>query len=96
MEKVVKPTLFGLFVVHSVSFLVTPPTIERGVTFAILAIIMGLLEFKATSKEIGLLKQEIETLKKDSEEQKKFSAELSSHVSSIKMGQQIKNVGGRF
>ena len=93
MEKLAKPILFGLFVAHSISFLVVSPTFERGLTFAILAIIMGLLEFKATNKAIDSLRQEIETLKKESEEQKKFGQELSSHVSSIKMGQQIKTAG---
>ena len=93
MEKIIKPVTFGLMVVYCLGLLVTPVTFEKGVIFAILAAMVGYFEFKSEQKELAKLKEEIETVKNEINEQKKFSQELSSHVSSIKMGQQIKSVG---
>lgn len=93
MEKLVKPVTFGLLVVYCLSLLVTPVTFEKGLIFAVLAAMVGYFEFKSEQKELKEIKEQLETIKQDLNEQKKFSQELSSHVSSIKMGQQIKSVG---
>lgn len=93
MQKIIKPVTFGLLVAHCLSLLIAPATPEKAVVFGILAIMVGYFEFKSEQKHLVDLKAELETLKLDLLEQKKFSQELSSHVSSIKMGQQIKSVG---
>jgi cell division protein FtsL len=93
MDKVVKPILFGQFVVYGLSLLITPVSFEKGIVLAILGGLLVFFEHKTGKKEADSLKQEIESLKSAIEEQKKFSQELSSHVSSIKVGQQIKSVG---
>lgn len=93
MEKLVKPILFGQLVIYSLSLLITPVSLEKGVILAILSALYSFFEFKAENKQITELKKEIADIKTELLEQQKFSQELSSHVSSIKMGQQIKSVG---
>ena len=93
MEKFVKPVLFGQLVIYTLSLLITPVTLEKGIVLAILAALYSYFEFKAENKKFEQLKQEFNSLKSELDEQKKFSIELSSHVSSIKAGQQIKSVG---
>lgn len=93
MDKIVKPVLFTLFVIYGLNLLVTPVTFEKGVVLAILATLLSLLEFKTERKELTQIKEELSVLKRELEENKKFSQDLSSHLSSIKAGQQIKSVG---
>ena len=93
MKEITKSIIFGQLVIYIGSLLITPVTLEKGLVLAILAGLLAFFEFKTEKKELVQLKSDMEEIKKQLDDQKKFSQELNSHVSPIKMGQNIKTVG---
>lgn len=90
MEKLIKFTPISILLVYVLKCLVVGSQPVDAAILAIFAGLVGYSQFKNEEKNISLLKNEIDELKKSNTEVIKHQEELRSHVSSMKLGLNMK------
>ena len=89
-NNIVKSVVLTSFSLFFLKLLIVGVTLESSIVIAILATLMAYLEFKSDHNNYGILKKETEVLLKAIEENKKELEDLRSHVSTVKLAQQVK------
>lgn len=93
MKEYVKYIPLGLFVAFCIKSLVVGVNIEEAPLFAILAIFCGYLVHRDEISDKKTLEARLIAIEKLQEIKSKEIEDLRSHISSVKLGQQIKSVG---
>lgn len=91
-NNIVKSVVLVSFSLFFLKLLIVGVSLESSVVVAILATLMGYLEFKSDINSYTSLKKETEALMKSIEENKKDLEDLRSHVSTVKLAQQVKTL----
>lgn len=90
MKEYIKYIPIGLFVAFCVKSLVTGVQLHEAPLFAILAAFSAYLVNRDEDKARKVVLQRLDALEKQTEDKSKEIEDLRSHVSSIKLGQQIR------
>lgn len=92
MKEYIKYISLGLFVAFCIKMLINGVTLEAAPAFAILAGFTGYLVNRDEEKNLEKINKRLETLEKQNSEKEKQVEELRSHVSTLKLGQQMRSV----
>jgi hypothetical protein len=90
MKEYIKYIPLGLFVAFSVKMLINGVSLQDAPAFAIIATFAGYIINREENKNLKYLNDRLKALEDGASESKKEAEELRSHVSSIKLGQQIR------
>lgn len=90
MKEYIKYIPIGLFVAFCVKSLVVGVQLQEAPLFAILAAFSAYLVNRDEDKVRKVVLQRLDALEKQTEDKSKEIEDLRSHVSSIKLGQQIR------
>jgi uncharacterized protein YdaL len=91
MKEYIKYIPLGLFVAFSVKMLMSGASLQDAPVFAILTGFAGYMINREEDKILNSLTGRLKKLEEQSTESKKEAEELRSHVSTIKLGQQIRS-----
>ena len=91
MKEYIKYIPLSLFVAFCLKSLTVGVELKESPLFAILAVFSAYLIHKEEEKEKKLTLARLDALEKQTETKSKEVEELRSHVSSIKLGQQIRS-----
>jgi hypothetical protein len=91
MKEYIKYIPLGLFVAFSVKMLINGVSLQDAPAFAIVTAFAGYMINKEENKNIKSLSDRLKILENSASESKKETEELRSHVSSIKLGQQMRS-----
>lgn len=93
MKDYIKYIPLSLFVAFCVKMLISGASWQDAPIFAILAAFVLNLVNKEEEKQLKVINDRLNFLEKQNETKIKEMEELRSHVSSVKLGQQIKSAG---
>lgn len=82
----------GLFVAFSAKLIIIGAVLSDAPILAILAGFSGYLVNRDEEKNLEKIKNQFNSIEQKAQEQAKAIEELRSHVSTIKLGQQVKSV----
>jgi hypothetical protein len=91
MKEYIKYIPLGLFVSFSVKSLVWGASLQDAPVYAILAIFTAYLIHRDEEKSLKKVNDRLDQLEKLNEVKTKEIEELRSHVSTLKLGQQVRN-----
>ena len=91
MKEYIKYIPLGLFVAFSIKSLVNGASLQDAPVYAILALFTAYLVHRDEEKSLKKIHSKLEQLEKLNEVKTKEIEELRSHVSTIKLGQQVRN-----
>lgn len=90
MKEYIKYIPLGLFVAFCVKSLVVGVSVSEAPSLAIVAIFSAYLVHRDEEKQLKAINDKLNLLEKQNENKTKEIEELRSHVSSIKLGQQMR------
>lgn len=93
MKEYIKYIPLSLFIAFSIKMLVNGSSLQDAPIFVVLAAMSIYLVTRDEQEKAEKLNQRLVVLEKASEQKSKEIEDLRSHVSSVKLGQQIKSVG---
>ena len=91
MKEYIKYIPLGLFVAFSVKMLISGASLQDAPIFAILTGFAGYMINREEDKILNSLTSRLKVLEEQSVEYKKETEDLRSHVSSMKLGQQVRS-----
>ena len=91
MKEYIKYIPLGLFVAFSVKMLMSGVSLQDAPVFAILTGFTGYMINREEDKILNSLTGRLKALEEQSIESKKEAEELRSHVSTMKLGQQVRS-----
>lgn len=91
MKEYIKYIPLGLFVAFSIKSLVNGASLQDAPVYAILALFTAYLVHRDEEKSLKKIHSKLEQLEKLNEVKTKEMEELRSHVSTIKLGQQVRS-----
>ena len=91
MKEYIKYIPLGLFVAFSVKMLISGASLQDAPIFAILTGFAGYMINREEDKILNSLTGRLKVLEEQSVEYKKETEDLRSHVSSMKLGQQVRS-----
>lgn len=89
---VIKNIVLVLFTLFFVKLLVTGITFEDSLVVAILSTLLGYLEYRSESEDLKEIRKQTGEIVLHLENTKKELEELRSHVSTVKLAQQVRTV----
>lgn len=92
MKDYIKYIPLSLLIVYCVKLITTTVTLNDSPILAILAALTGFMFIVQEEKKLLSVNDKIKELKEDIEKQKELSQEIRTHLSSIKLKQQVKTV----
>jgi hypothetical protein len=90
MKEYIKYIPLGLFVAFSVKGLVLGVSVQEAPVYAILALFTGYLVHRDEEKSLKQINDKLIEMDKINEQKFKEIEELRSHVSTLKLGQQVR------
>jgi hypothetical protein len=91
MKEYIKYIPLGLFVAFCVKSLVIGSSVTEAPSLAIIAIFSAYLVHRDEEKQLKAINDKLNVLEKQNENKTKEMEELRSHVSSVKLGQQMRS-----
>lgn len=92
MKEYIKYIVLGLFVAFSVKMLMNGVSLQEAPAFAILAGLTAYLVNRDEEKNLEKLNNRLTALENQNSSKEKEIEELRSHVSTLKLGQQVRTV----
>jgi len=91
MKEYIKYVPIGLFVAFCVKGLVVGVSVSEAPSLAIVALFSAYLVHRDEEKQLKAISERLSVLEKQNENKTKEMEELRSHVSTLKLGQQMRS-----